>query len=590
MWQFLSRVLGGGGVVEKPPSQNRDGLQELWTPEMRACFSRINHPDVLASIEDVRKTCRVSAISFGVMFQGELLFTKGVGLLDPRDSHSNPPDDKTLYTLSSVSKLFVTVALGVLVEDGLLRWDDPVGKYLDEFDPKDDERVATQATVADYLRHIGGLGNPVVSILGPGGKALVPQQDLIKVANETPNGHQGKAYFKTWNYSNLAFGLLAIVIERASGSTFAAFLHERILQPLGMLNTAVTRDRVLDRADIAHGYAQMEDGSWVMLEHEWTSEDNSPVLGMVGIRSSVKDMMVFMAAIMQAFSKTPKSFQFASLSNLENPLRQVDSILDGPCYWLPSSDSLDNPVDYHFSLWKVTMPSCMVSLGSYNSILGDGPGFRPNEFRDKHILGQESPKQVLFHTTGLGFCGPVSVNILPESGSGIFVSSSTLDRGDASDLVASILLQAAFDLQPKIDMVHLAQVETRQRCVMYAKAAEEWEHHRDTTQPEGGRGEYTGQYTGLGIVLEVWEDSETKGLHLCFNGRKDAIQPRLEHYNMDQYSYWPKTRDDWLRGGWLDWDSYLIGVLTFKRDGLGKVNGLTWVWERGAEPCLFSKM
>ncbi len=77
-------------------------------------------------------------------------------------------------------------------------------------------------------------------------------------------------------------------------------------------------------------------------------------------------------------------------------------------------------------------------------------------------------------------------------------------------------------------------------------------------------------------------------MELCFNDRADITQP-LAYYNVDQYSYLPTDRDQWLAGGWLDWDYYMVGILVFKRDEAGVVKGLNWQWEENTDPSWFSR-
>jgi CubicO group peptidase (beta-lactamase class C family) len=112
------------------------------------------------------------------------VLTHGFGAVDPRVDDPAPPNDETLYTLCSISKAFVSAAVGILVEDGKLDWADPVGKYLPEFKPNGDPRVATEATFNDFLRHSGGLSNPVITMLAQEGKVLVQQRDFIELVNE----------------------------------------------------------------------------------------------------------------------------------------------------------------------------------------------------------------------------------------------------------------------------------------------------------------------------------------------------------------------------------------------------------------------
>lgn len=107
--------------------------------------------------------------------------------MDPRANDPVSPNDETLYTLCSISKAFVSSSVGILVEEGKLSWTDPVGRYLPEFEPSD-PRVATEATLKDFLRHSGGLSNPLVTILAQEGKVLVPQSEFIELVNDAPTG------------------------------------------------------------------------------------------------------------------------------------------------------------------------------------------------------------------------------------------------------------------------------------------------------------------------------------------------------------------------------------------------------------------
>lgn len=239
--------------------------------------------------EKIRSLCRVPAISIGVLHNGKLVCTDSVGLRDMDTAQQ--PDGDTIYTLCSISKTFVSAALGILVDQGKMEWDDPVGKYLPGFRTDGgDPTVAEKATFNDFLRHSSGLADPVVTLLGPNGTVLVPQSDLINVVNETPTTDaEGKPYFNnTWKYSNVAYGLLTLVVEKLSGVSYAQFIQDNILTPLRMDHTAVSEEQVTNSNNIAKSYAKLSDGSWHKLEHEWTSEKNSPILGMIGIRSSGK--------------------------------------------------------------------------------------------------------------------------------------------------------------------------------------------------------------------------------------------------------------------------------------------------------------
>jgi CubicO group peptidase (beta-lactamase class C family) len=179
-------------------------------------------------VEEIRKKCGVGSISVGVLHQGEVLFTGSTGYRDV--AIQEKAGTRTLYTLCSISKSFVAAAVGILVDRGKCKWEDTVGPYLPEFRPKGDSRVATEATFNDFLRHSGGLANPIVNIIGPEGKVLVPEREFINVLNETPTGSEnfGPYFNAFWEYSNVAYGLVGLVIERLSGKRYADFVTQEI--------------------------------------------------------------------------------------------------------------------------------------------------------------------------------------------------------------------------------------------------------------------------------------------------------------------------------------------------------------------------
>ncbi|KAI0839448.1 beta-lactamase/transpeptidase-like protein [Hypoxylon sp. FL0890] len=544
--------------------------------------------DQLKAIDKIRKECGVGSISVGVLHGGKVVFTGSAGYRDVHEMET--PDTRTLYTLCSISKSFIAAAVGILVDRGKCKWTDPVGPYLREFHPKGDIRVAKEATFNDFLRHSGGLANPVVTLLGPQGKVLVPEEDFIHVLNDTPTGNEqfGSYYNRTWEYSNVSHGLMALIIERLSGDRYADFIDEEILKPLGMNDTVVYKSRLSADNNIAHSYVRLSDGSWYKQpDHEWTNEHNTPVLAIVGIRSSIKDLLTWCAATLDAqWGRSSKPLP-ALKGIARNPLREMNSILNDYYWTRPNEDDFQNPCNYYLSWLKCVMPSSMVHWGSWNKTLADN-GNESQEYINSHILGRKSPKRDLYKITGIGFCGTGSVNLFPETMSAIVVLSSGLNVGDPSDFVAAIMMQALFELEERVDIMSMVSYEREVRLNDWKSLVADWTAHRDTSVVERPAEEYVGQYTALGIMLTIREGSSGKGLELVFNGREDIAQG-LEHYNEDMYSYQPTERDDWLKGCWLDWDYFMVGILHFRRDVSGQVTGVTWTWERGCDPALFNR-
>lgn len=236
----------------------------------------------------------------------------------------------------------------------------------------------------------------------------------------------------------------------------------------------------------------------------------------------------------------------AILSTVEqNPLKQMSSILDDYYWTRPNDDQFENKSNFHLAWMEVIMPSCMTSWGSWNKTLGDlAQTEEDKSLRNANILGQDSGNRLLYKSVGCGFCGVASVNLFPETRSAVVALSSGINCGDAADFAASVYIQELFDLKPKIDVLAVAEREVANRLEDWNKIVEDLSEHRDTSQAEHDLSEFVGDYRGFGIIVNVQLDTVTERLVVYMNGRKDTKQ-ELEYYNMDQYSFWPKSRDDW---------------------------------------------
>ena len=77
-------------------------------------------------IEQIKESCGVASISVGVLHNNQVVFTRSIGYRDVE--RQIPPDEDTMYLVISVSKTFVSAAIGILVEEGKLQWTDLISK------------------------------------------------------------------------------------------------------------------------------------------------------------------------------------------------------------------------------------------------------------------------------------------------------------------------------------------------------------------------------------------------------------------------------------------------------------------------------
>jgi CubicO group peptidase (beta-lactamase class C family) len=213
--------------------------------------------------------------SLVVIHDGAIVYAQGYGLADVE--RGVPVSRATNFRLASLTKQFTATAIMLLVADGKLRYDDQVVTYLPTL-----PAFARGVTVRNLLNHTGGL---------PDYEDFVPDSQTAQVHDrDIPAliAHASAPKFVAgtrYDYSNTGYGLLALIVEKASGRRFADFLHDRIFAPLGMRETVAFEDGRSVVPNRAFGYTVGPS------DVKRTDQSNtSAVLGDGGIYSSVADL------------------------------------------------------------------------------------------------------------------------------------------------------------------------------------------------------------------------------------------------------------------------------------------------------------
>jgi CubicO group peptidase (beta-lactamase class C family) len=217
-----------------------------------------------------------------LLSDGKSVVRRGYGLADLEKGV--PVTPATNFRLASVTKQFTAAAVLLLVEEGRLGLDQPARQWLPSLPP-----AAHAVTIRQLLAHTSGLVD-YEDLIPACRAAQLHDADVLELLEM-----QDRTYFPpgtAWRYSNGGYALLALVVERASGQRFAAFLRERIFAPLGMSGTVAHEDGVTTVAHRAFGYSH-EGGSWLRKDRSATSA----VLGDGGIYSSIEDLARWDAAL-----------------------------------------------------------------------------------------------------------------------------------------------------------------------------------------------------------------------------------------------------------------------------------------------------
>ena len=224
----------------------------------------------------------VPGASVLVLRDGKAVVRRAWGLADLEAR--TPARPSTNYRLASVSKQFTAAAILLLVQDGKIGLDDPVRRWLP---------ALPHATAAVTLRHLLTHTSGVVDyedLLGEDWQGQILDAGVLRLLERADRTYfaPGSAY----RYSNSAYALLSLVVERASGMPYADFLRARIFAPLGMDATLAHVHGGPAVAHRAFGYSR-KDGRWQRTDQSTTSA----VLGDGGIYSSIDDLAKWDAAL-----------------------------------------------------------------------------------------------------------------------------------------------------------------------------------------------------------------------------------------------------------------------------------------------------
>lgn len=187
---------------------------------------------------------QVPGLVMTVVKDGEVVLTKAYGVrsLDSGEK----VDTETRFLCASTTKAFTAVAMAMLVDDGKVRWDDPVVQHMPEFQLYD-PYVTRNLTVRDLFIHRAGLGNAdfLWSVFDIPESEILHRMRYLKPAYPFRSGY---------TYQNIMYLAAGELIERISGKPWEDFIEERIFQPLGMDATVAFKKQVETLPNVASAH------------------------------------------------------------------------------------------------------------------------------------------------------------------------------------------------------------------------------------------------------------------------------------------------------------------------------------------------
>ena len=227
-------------------------------------------------------TGKVPGAALLVLRDGKPVLRKAYGYADLEHGVAATP--ATNYRLASISKQFTAAAILLLAEDGKLKLDDSVRRWLPSL-PASDQGI----TIHHLLSHASGLID-YEDLMPPGTTRQLNDGDVLRMLSA-----ETRSYFAPgtgYRYSNSGYVLLGLIVERASGQRLPDFLRRRIFKPLHMDHTLLREPDGPQPEHRAYGYSE-QDGRWVRTDQDLTSATR----GDGGIYSSIDDLARWDAAL-----------------------------------------------------------------------------------------------------------------------------------------------------------------------------------------------------------------------------------------------------------------------------------------------------
>ena len=225
-----------------PPVSTHDTVQPMLPEQLQ---------DFAAYVDSARKTFDVPGIAVAIVKDGQVVMEQGFGLR--QIGKPAQVDAHTLFAIASNTKAFTAASLQQLAEQGKLKMDDRVIDHLPWF-RMSDPYVTHEMRIRDLLAHRSGLS------LGAGDLLYWPPTSYTtkEVVERLRNVPIKNSFRSNYAYDNILFAVATLVIEQASGQSYADYVREHIFKPVGMDESLIDKTYLKPGMDVAMGHAKFD--------------------------------------------------------------------------------------------------------------------------------------------------------------------------------------------------------------------------------------------------------------------------------------------------------------------------------------------
>jgi CubicO group peptidase (beta-lactamase class C family) len=258
-----------------PPPEIIPDAPPAISAELQARLDRL-----VAKLENERQANHIPGMALAVVIDDRVVLAQGFGLADIENG--TPATADTSFAIGSSTKAFTATAIGMLMDDGLMDWDDPATKFLPYLDLKiksDDPDAAV--LIRDLLSHRTGF--PRLGILTANGE--VPREEVLRTM---PGGEPLAGFRDQFYYCNEMYLAAGVAAGKAAGSDWDSLIENRILTPLGMTRSNTSYAAAQADPQLAKGYI------WQEALEDW---ENLPMISVdnIGPAGSINSNVLDMA-------------------------------------------------------------------------------------------------------------------------------------------------------------------------------------------------------------------------------------------------------------------------------------------------------
>lgn len=245
--------------------------------------AEISPQKIEATVQRAIDEFKITGLAITVVSADEVIYQKAFGVRDARKPNVKNDED-TLFPFASISKAFTTTAIAMLVDEGKLDWDDPVRKFIPEFEMSD-PYITREFSVRDLVTHRSGLP------LGAGDLLVFPDanpevSDILAAMKNIP---PATSFRSEYAYDNLLYVVAGEVVSRIEGKPWRKVIEQRIFKPLKMKSCVALPSQAAAAKNAITQHLRRP-GSWEgePIDPRYILGDNTAPAG--GLSCSIKDL------------------------------------------------------------------------------------------------------------------------------------------------------------------------------------------------------------------------------------------------------------------------------------------------------------